>query len=99
MTVNPCDRCLLNALGPFITVRSDTFTIRGYGEAKDSEGKVLARSWCEAVVQRVPQWINPADAAIRQPADLTPTSARFGRPFDVLSFRELSRDEFKVSAY
>ena len=89
---------LLNALGPFITVRSDTFTIRGYGEAKDSEGKVLAKSWCEAVVQRVPQWINPADASIRLPAELTPISARFGRRFEILSFRELSRAEFNISA-
>lgn len=85
---------LLNALGPVITVRSDTFTVRGYGEARDEDGKVLARSWCEAVVQRVSEWIDTADDSILPPADLTPTSARFGRRFEIVSFRELSREEF-----
>jgi len=88
---------LLNALGPYITVRSDTFTVRAYGEAKDDDGKVLARSWCEAVVQRVPEWIDPdpSDNATELPQDLTPTNARFGRRFEVLSFRELSNQEFE----
>ncbi len=87
---------LLNALGPFITVRSDTFTIRAYGEAKAENGTVLARSWCEAVVQRVPEWIDsdPSDNATELPQDLTPTNARFGRRFEIVSFREISNQEF-----
>jgi type II secretory pathway pseudopilin PulG len=84
---------LLNSLGPVVTVRSDTFTVRGYGEARDAAGRVLARSWCEAVVQRVPQWTDPADDPILPPADLTPISARFGRRFEVVSYRELSPGE------
>ena len=87
---------LLNALGPYVTVRSDTFTVRAYGEAKDDDGKVLARSWCEAVVQRVPDWIDadPSDNATELPEDLTPTNARFGRRFEIVSFREISNQEF-----
>ncbi|QJE98802.1 hypothetical protein [Luteolibacter luteus] len=88
---------LLNALGPYITVRSDTFTVRAYGEARDDHGNVLARSWCEAVVQRVPEWVDndPADNATELPEDLTPTNAKFGRRFEVVSFRELSNRELE----
>jgi hypothetical protein len=86
---------LLTALGPFITVRSDTFTIRGYGEATDASGRVLARAWCEAVVQRVPDLLDPIqdDNATELPLDMTPVNARFGRRFEVVSFRDLSEDE------
>ncbi|WP_035601187.1 hypothetical protein [Haloferula sp. BvORR071] len=86
---------LLTALGPFITVRSDTFTIRAYGEAKDANGKLLARAWCEAVVQRVPDLLDPDpnDNATEQPLDLTPINARFGRRFEIVSFRDLQEDE------
>jgi hypothetical protein len=86
---------LLNGLAPFITVRSDTFTIRAYGEAKDKDDNILARSWCEAVVQRVPEWLDPdpSDNATELPQDLTPLNARFGRRFEILSFRELSNQE------
>ncbi len=87
---------LLNALGPFITVRSDTFTVRGYGEARDADGNVTARAWCEAVVQRVPEWIDPEDNITDLPADLTPASARFGRRFEIISFREVPREEIDV---
>ena len=89
---------LLTALGPFITVRSDTFTIRAYGEALDPEGKVLARAWCEAVVQRVPDLIDadPNDNATELPLDLTPINARFGRRFEIISFRDLAEEELSA---
>ena len=81
---------LLTPLGPMITVRGDTFVIRGYGEARDpSSGKVLARAWCEAIVQRVPDYVDPSDPA----AEAVPESEinqKFGRRFDILSFRYLN---------
>lgn len=89
---------LLTALGPFITVRSDTFTIRAYGEAKDASGRVLARAWCEAVVQRVPDLLDPDrnDNATKLPRDMNPINARLGRRFEVLSFRDLTEAELGV---
>ena len=84
---------VLQSIAPVMTARSDTFTIRGYGEAKDSSGKVLATSWCEAVVQRMPEFVdgsNPPETAI---AGLKPVNQIFGRKFAIASFRYLGGDE------
>jgi hypothetical protein len=83
---------VLQSLAPVITVRSDTFTIRGYGEARDAGGKVI-RSWCEAVVQRMPRFVDPTDAADAAIASITPTNQTFGRRFEIISFRQLSPSE------
>lgn len=50
---------ILSALGSNLRARSDTFVIRAYGESRDANGRVLARSWCEATVQRTPELIEP----------------------------------------
>lgn len=47
---------ILSTLGSVLRARSDTFLIRSYGEARDNAGKVIARAWCEATVQRSPYW-------------------------------------------
>lgn len=83
---------VLHALAPFITPRSDTFVIRSQGEARDDQGKVLARVSMEAVVQRMPEWINPTDDAATPVANLKMgTNKTFGRRFEILSVRELAR--------
>lgn len=86
---------VLQSLAPVITVRSDTFTIRGYGEAHDADGKVTARSWCEAVVQRSPRFVDPTDAADAAIATITPTNQTFGRRFEIISFRQLLPSEIR----
>ncbi|MGA0845553.1 MAG: hypothetical protein ACO3RV_03365, partial [Luteolibacter sp.] len=85
---------VLTGLGSRITVRSDTFRIRAYGEARDNTGKkVQAKAWCEAIVQRVPDYVDPADDATAAPASLSDTNRSFGRRFEVVSFRWLDADE------
>ena len=49
---------ILQRLGPNLTVRGDTLVVRGYGEKTDPQGKVLAKAWCEAVVQRLPEYVD-----------------------------------------
>ena len=80
---------VLTSLGPILTVRSDTFTIRGYGEAHDSEGNVLARAWAEATVQRVPEFVDRNDSADTAMDELSPINSRFGRRFRIVSFQYL----------
>jgi hypothetical protein len=93
---------LLSAIGASITVRSDTFVIRSYGAARDGT-RITAQAWCEAVIQRMPSFVDPADApekvqaaiiaAGRAVTDLSPINRRFGRRFEVVSFRWLNANE------
>lgn len=48
---------ILQSLGHRLTVRGDTFVIRTYGDARDASGRVIARAWCEALVQRTPEYL------------------------------------------
>jgi hypothetical protein len=85
---------VLQVIGPALNVRSDTFRIRAYGEATDPEtGEPVARAWCEAVVQRMPAYIDGGDPVEDRPDDLNPVNARFGRRFSIVSFKWLSPDE------
>ncbi|MBK1825960.1 hypothetical protein [Haloferula rosea] len=96
---------LLTAIAPAITARGDTFKIRAYGEAERANGSV-ARAWCEAVVQRSVDYLDPTDAPTQPAIDVTngeatvnklaPTNLRFGRRFNVVSFRWLSPAEFQI---
>jgi hypothetical protein len=82
---------VLQSLAPVLSARSDTFVIRAYGDATDAGGKVAARAWCEAVVQRTPEPLNPDESGInpRQPG----STGDFGRRFVITSFRWLSAEE------
>ena len=84
---------VLKSLAPVITCRSDTFTVRGYGEATDAAGKVIARSWCEAVVQRMPEFVDPTAAADAAMASISQTNKAFGRRFQIIAFRRIPRGE------
>lgn len=84
---------LLKVLGNAATPRSDTFTIRAYGEAKNKAGSITATAFCEAVVQRVPEYVDPANAPDALPAALTVTNKEFGRRFEIVLFRWLNSNE------
>jgi Tfp pilus assembly protein PilX len=94
---------LLEALGASLTVRSDTFIIRAYGESTDNKGAILAKAVCEAVVQRFPTFVDPDDAAdkvqaalgddARSITALSEPNRRFGRRFEVVSLRWLGAEE------
>lgn len=97
---------LLSGIGNALTVRDDTFTIRAYGQISDPSGtKIESRAWCEAVVQRSIEYVDPANepevpslrvnpstGALTE-GGLTATNKAFGRKFRILSFRWLSPDE------
>jgi hypothetical protein len=85
---------VLKRVGNMITPRDDTFRIRGYGEARDPSGNVQARSWCEIVVRRVPDFLDATDPPETAAADLkSPNNRKFGRQFHLISFRWLSPGE------
>lgn len=81
---------ILAMIGPALTPRGDTFLIRTYGDTLDKNGKILARAYLEAVVQRVAEPVTPAGTtgeAKWRPADA------FGRKFKVVSLRWLNPEE------
>ncbi len=82
---------VLQVLGPALSARSDTFVIRGYGEATDAAGRVRARAWCEAVAQRSPQPFESDEAGLNPRQDTV--AGALGRRFALRSFRWLAADE------
>jgi hypothetical protein len=53
---------LLQSLGSALATRSDTFTLRCYGEAALDNGEI-GSAWTEVVVQRIPEFVDPSNAA------------------------------------
>lgn len=87
---------VLSYVAPMITARGDTFVLRAYGESKNAKGKVRARAWCEAVVQRTPEFVDKIDDKNSALAELTSEANKlFGRRFYVVSFRWLNKKEVK----
>jgi len=85
---------LVQALSPAMAARSDTFTVRTYGEARNLRtGAVEGRAWGEAVVQRLPDFVDDSQAPETGPSAMNSTNQTFGRRFKVVSFRWLNENE------
>jgi hypothetical protein len=85
---------ILRNLAEQLTPRGDTFVIRTYGDSINASGTVVARAWCEAVVQRTPDYVDAVDENHIKQADLNSTANKqYGRKFQVISFRWLNSDE------
>jgi hypothetical protein len=84
---------LLHLLEPRATVRGDTFVVRACGQALDHDGKVEAKVYAEAVVQRVPDYLDPANPPTAALDALNEANRRFGRRFEIVSFRWLTPNE------
>ena len=51
---------LLQVIGSFASVRSDTFRIRSYGSSEGPiSGESIGQAWCEAIIQRIPKPLVP----------------------------------------
>lgn len=90
---------ILTPIAPILNARSDSFVIRGYGEARSANGTtVTARAWCEAVVQRVPDYVDPRDPAHTAYATLkSDANKTFGRRFVMKSFRWVPASEIETT--
>ncbi|MGB0993368.1 MAG: hypothetical protein ACPG32_12990 [Akkermansiaceae bacterium] len=86
---------LLRRVGNQLTVRDDTFRIRVYGDAKDSQGNVIARAWAEAVITRSHDYLDAgADEEVKNYDKLSSEINRaYGRKIRMVSFRWLAEDE------
>ena len=101
---------ILAAIGNSLTIRSDTFTIRAYGDVSDKAGSPAAGAcWIEAVVQRLPDFIDssqdadfavngndapsPYTSALGHNPNLLPVNINLGRRFVIVSMRILKPNE------
>jgi hypothetical protein len=88
---------VLRGFAEQLTPRGDTFVIRTYGDSLDAQGKVQARAWCEAVIQRTPDYVDGSDDPHEKPSDDTAAfsaaNKNFGRKIQLVSFRWLSPSE------
>lgn len=84
---------ILTPLAPYLSARSDSFLIRGYGESVDASGRVTARAWCEAEVTRGAANVDPTNRSTVAAANLSPINQIFGRRYQMVSFRWLLPSE------
>lgn len=84
---------ILTPIAPVLSARSDSFIIRAYGESVDKDGKVLARAWCEATVERDKNFIDTEDKPETVLTALNDANKAFGRRYEMTSFRWLHPDE------
>jgi hypothetical protein len=80
---------LLGVLAPVLFPRSDTFVIRAYGDSVGA-GRRESRAWCEARVQRLPEYIDSTQPPETAVSALNSTNQTLGRRFRVVSFRWLT---------
>ncbi|MBD5779706.1 hypothetical protein IEN85_09385 [Pelagicoccus sp. NFK12] len=77
---------ILNLISGILSVRSDTFLVRAYGDAVDPADptNVWAKAYCEAIVQRTHEEYGD---------DVPASTADIDRKFEVVAFRWLSPSE------
>lgn len=88
---------VLSSLGAHLTARSDTFRIRAYGNVVNPLTQAVeAEAWCEAIVQRMPDYVIPSndnqgDAPYDNPSN--PVNQRLGRQYEIIAFRWLGPED------
>ena len=86
---------VLTAIAPLLSARSDTFVIRAYGDAVNpfDDQEILARAYCEAIVQRTHAKHstdpNSGDVMAKTGEGL----GEFGRQFKIIAFRWMTGDQ------
>ena len=89
---------ILRPLAPIISARDDTFTIRAYGDSRknDATNPIVAKAWCEVTVTRQADYVDPSDPAAVAPLSTfmkSEANKRFGRRYQIVSFRWLAESE------
>lgn len=79
---------LIAPMSHFLTSRGDTFLVRAYGDVwSEDKNKILSHAICEALVQRVPNFLNTVDLADSEFDVLSDFNKQFGRRFKIILFR------------
>jgi hypothetical protein len=85
---------VLGLLAPVVFTRSDTFRIRAYGDTVNPvTGVTEGRAWCESWVQRLPDYIDSAQAPETAPDALNSANQTYGRRIKVIHFQWLDSSD------
>jgi hypothetical protein len=85
---------ILNSLGPFVSVKSNTFVIRTCGESIDPMSGQTSRVYLEAVVQQVPDFVDSSDEAETALDQMSSVAnQQFGRKFKLVQVRRLDPEQ------
>lgn len=85
---------ILQMIGHRLVARSDTFTIRAYGDVLDPlTNTISARAWVEATIQRIPNKTATADDSGNSFTSTGSAPGNFGREFRVVNLRWLTDPE------
>ena len=90
---------VLSAIGANLSGRSDTFTIRTYGEvvnpalAATDPGYISGRAWCEAVVQRIPDYVDTLSTPNAHAAPSGTINIHHGRRYKIISFKWIGSND------
>lgn len=76
---------ILQRMGNMISARSDTFRIRAYGE-----GPNRSKALCEAIVQRLPEYVDSSKDSAEKFPPSNNINHKFGRKYQIVSFQWLS---------
>lgn len=79
---------LLARIGTRLQARSDTFRIRAYGSYNGT------KAWCEAIVQRTPEYIDATQAATELPTSGS-INEIFGRRYQIVTFRWMNESDIQ----
>ena len=80
---------LLAPISSLLSVRSDTYRVRAYGNlgfSDDASGREKG-AYCELIVQRLPEYVDADNAPSDRGTELSPVNQSFGRRFKILRFR------------
>ena len=90
---------VVQAFSAAMTVRSDTFVIRTYGESLNpATGSAQGKAWAEAVVQRLPEFVDAGATGDSDPSTAlgslnSSINQAMGRRFKIIGFRWLSPND------
>ena len=83
---------ILSRLGSILTVRSDTFKIRAYGEVRNPvSGVVESKAWCEVLVQRMPEYMDSTDSG-NEAADVHGREKELGYQHEMKEYNTIQND-------
>jgi hypothetical protein len=95
--INQAD--ILQSTSHFLTTRGDTFSIIAYGDSFDGTDHKIEKACCEAIVQRLPDFIdNFSNSPNDSYDDLSYLNKKFGRRFKIILFRWLNADAIERSS-